>query len=184
MSAICLGQQRGDEFRELGDLDQERVVAEDAFEFEVRHVPAGLDESLDDLLALARREQPVRVVRRDEEPGVRPTEGLLQRTVARREIEVVHRPRQVEIAVGVEPLDKSLALVVQIVFDLELSLFGEVVLQMITVLEVTAELALLFGRAFGQTPQYWLNLQAAYDLKTAEREIRGRLRALRPLVPA
>lgn len=49
---------------------------------------------------------------------------------------------------------------------------------------VTAELALLFGRAFGQTPQYWLNLQAAYDLKTAEREIRGRLRALRPLASA
>ncbi len=33
---------------------------------------------------------------------------------------------------------------------------------------VTAELALLFGRAFEQAPQYWLNLQAAYDLKTAE----------------
>lgn len=33
---------------------------------------------------------------------------------------------------------------------------------------VTAELALLFGRAFDQSPQYWLNLQAAYDLKTAE----------------
>jgi addiction module HigA family antidote len=33
---------------------------------------------------------------------------------------------------------------------------------------VTAELALLFGRAFKQSPQYWLNLQAAYDLKTAE----------------
>ena len=48
---------------------------------------------------------------------------------------------------------------------------------------VTAELALLFGRAFGQTPQYWLNLQAAYDLKIAEREIRGRLRTLRPLAP-
>ena len=49
---------------------------------------------------------------------------------------------------------------------------------------VTAELALLFGRAFGQSPQYWLNLQAAYDLKTAEREIRGRLRAMRPLAHA
>lgn len=49
---------------------------------------------------------------------------------------------------------------------------------------VTAELALLFGRAFGQTPEYWLNLQAAYDLKTAEAGIRVRLRALRPLVPA
>lgn len=33
---------------------------------------------------------------------------------------------------------------------------------------VTAELALLIGRAFGQSPQYWLNLQTAYDLKIAE----------------
>lgn len=49
---------------------------------------------------------------------------------------------------------------------------------------VTAELALLFGRSFGQSPQYWLNLQAAYDLKTAERTIAGRLRAVRPLAPA
>ena len=47
---------------------------------------------------------------------------------------------------------------------------------------VTAELALLIGRAFGQSPQYWLNLQAAYDLKTAEHEMRNRLRAMRPLV--
>lgn len=46
---------------------------------------------------------------------------------------------------------------------------------------VTAELALLFGRAFGTSPQYWLNLQAAYDLKTAERMISGRLRAVRLL---
>jgi len=30
------------------------------------------------------------------------------------------------------------------------------------------QLALLFGKAFDQSPQYWLNLQAAYDLKTAE----------------
>ena len=49
---------------------------------------------------------------------------------------------------------------------------------------VTAELALLIGRAFGQSPQYWLNLQAAYDLKIAEQEIRGRLRAMRPLAHA
>lgn len=33
---------------------------------------------------------------------------------------------------------------------------------------VTAELALLFGRAFDQSPQYWLNLQSIYDLKMAE----------------
>jgi addiction module HigA family antidote len=30
---------------------------------------------------------------------------------------------------------------------------------------VTAELALLFGRAFDQSPQYWLNLQADHDLR-------------------
>jgi len=46
---------------------------------------------------------------------------------------------------------------------------------------VTAELALLFGKAFGQSPQYWLNLQAAYDLKTTEREIGNRLRGVRKL---
>jgi addiction module HigA family antidote len=40
---------------------------------------------------------------------------------------------------------------------------------------VTAELALLFGRAFNQSPQYWLNLQASYDLKIAKTTIGKRL---------
>ena len=43
---------------------------------------------------------------------------------------------------------------------------------------------LLFGRAFVQSPQYWLNLQAAYDVKTAERGMKGRLRDVRPLAHA
>lgn len=43
---------------------------------------------------------------------------------------------------------------------------------------VTAELALLFGRALDQSPQYWLNLQADYDLKTAEASIGRRLLAV------
>lgn len=46
---------------------------------------------------------------------------------------------------------------------------------------VTAELALLFGRAFDQSPQYWLNLQAGYDLKAAELRIGTRLGAVRRL---
>jgi len=49
---------------------------------------------------------------------------------------------------------------------------------------VTAEMALLFGRALGQSPQYWLNLQAAYDLKTAERSISKRLSAVAALAHA
>ena len=32
---------------------------------------------------------------------------------------------------------------------------------------VTAELALLFGKGLDQSPEYWLNLQSAYDLATA-----------------
>lgn len=41
---------------------------------------------------------------------------------------------------------------------------------------VTAELALLFGKAFGQTPIYWMNLQTSYDLKTAEKELAPKVR--------
>lgn len=40
---------------------------------------------------------------------------------------------------------------------------------------VTADLALRFGKAFGQSPEYWLNLQSAFDLKTAEAAIGKRL---------
>jgi addiction module HigA family antidote len=49
---------------------------------------------------------------------------------------------------------------------------------------VTAELALLFGRAFDQSPQYWLNLQADYDLKTAEASMGERLRAVHSVAHA
>ena len=34
---------------------------------------------------------------------------------------------------------------------------------------VTAELALLLGKALGQSPEYWLNLQAAHDLAKARK---------------
>ena len=44
--------------------------------------------------------------------------------------------------------------------------------------------ALLFARALGQSPQYWLNLQAAYDLKIAERQIGARLKAVSELESA
>lgn len=46
---------------------------------------------------------------------------------------------------------------------------------------VTAELALRLGRAFGQTPQYWLNLQTTYDLKIAQAELKDSLKDVRKL---
>lgn len=46
---------------------------------------------------------------------------------------------------------------------------------------VTAELALLLGRVMGQSPGYWMNLQAAYDLRTAADVLGERLEAVEPL---
>ena len=45
---------------------------------------------------------------------------------------------------------------------------------------VTAELALLFGKALAQSPQYWLNLQASYDLKMAETSLGKVLAGVHP----
>ena len=49
---------------------------------------------------------------------------------------------------------------------------------------ITAELALLFGRAFGQSPEYWLNLQASHDLKVAMRSMGKRLEGVQEVLPA
>src|SRR6266516_1775101 len=46
---------------------------------------------------------------------------------------------------------------------------------------VTAELALLFGKALDQSPEHWLNLQAAYNLAIARNAVRPRLRSVRKL---
>ena len=36
---------------------------------------------------------------------------------------------------------------------------------------VTAIMAIRLGRAFGTTPEYWMNLQGIYDLKRAKAEM-------------
>ncbi len=40
---------------------------------------------------------------------------------------------------------------------------------------ITPDTALRLARYFGTTPQFWLNLQASYDLKVAERELGSRI---------
>jgi addiction module HigA family antidote len=42
---------------------------------------------------------------------------------------------------------------------------------------VTAEMALRLARFFGQTPQYWLNLQSRYDLDRAQDAVGDRVAA-------
>jgi antitoxin HigA-1 len=43
---------------------------------------------------------------------------------------------------------------------------------------ITPATALRLSRFFGNSPHFWLNLQAAYDLKTAEAEMAGELAAI------
>ena len=40
---------------------------------------------------------------------------------------------------------------------------------------ITADTALRLARYFGNSPEFWLNLQAAYDLRTAEREAAAKI---------
>lgn len=49
---------------------------------------------------------------------------------------------------------------------------------------VTAELALRLGRALGQTPQYWMNLQTVYDLKVAQAALKDSLQSVKALARA
>ena len=42
---------------------------------------------------------------------------------------------------------------------------------------ITADTALRLGLFFGMDPRFWLNLQSEYDMRTAERELRGKLAA-------
>ena len=43
---------------------------------------------------------------------------------------------------------------------------------------VTGDSALRFGHWFGMDPQFWLNLQAQYELAAAERLVGAKVRAL------
>ena len=47
---------------------------------------------------------------------------------------------------------------------------------------VTADLALRFGKALGESPEYWLNLQTAYDLATAQSAVGRELKRVVPMV--
>ena len=43
---------------------------------------------------------------------------------------------------------------------------------------ITGDTALRLGHFFGNSPQFWLNLQAMYDLRLAEKEVGAKIRSL------
>lgn len=46
---------------------------------------------------------------------------------------------------------------------------------------ISAEMAVRLGRFFGTTPEFWINLQSAYDLFRATNELKRELGKIRPL---
>ena len=48
---------------------------------------------------------------------------------------------------------------------------------------VTADTALRLARFFGNSPEFWLNLQAHYDLEEKKREMEKDLKKIRPYDP-
>lgn len=46
---------------------------------------------------------------------------------------------------------------------------------------VTADTALRLAKYFGTTPQFWMNLQAQYDLEVAEDNSSDELRRIKPM---
>lgn len=49
---------------------------------------------------------------------------------------------------------------------------------------ITADTALRLGKVFNTSPEFWLNLQARYDLLVAEAELAKELGTLTPLAAA
>jgi addiction module HigA family antidote len=49
---------------------------------------------------------------------------------------------------------------------------------------ITADTALRFGRYFGTTPEFWMNLQAHYDLEVARDELGARLKSMHEMARA
>jgi addiction module HigA family antidote len=49
---------------------------------------------------------------------------------------------------------------------------------------ITADTALRLARAFDTTPEFWMNLQQAYELRSAEREMGSALKSIKPLKKA
>jgi addiction module HigA family antidote len=49
---------------------------------------------------------------------------------------------------------------------------------------ITAETALRLSRAFDTTPEFWLNLQQAYELRSAEKALGPVLKAIKPIKKA
>jgi len=47
---------------------------------------------------------------------------------------------------------------------------------------ITGEIALRLGKYFGQSPQFWMNIQSSFDMQTAQEKIGTKLKRIQPCV--
>jgi addiction module HigA family antidote len=45
---------------------------------------------------------------------------------------------------------------------------------------ISAEMAIRFGRFFGTSPEFWLNLQASYALSIAQKSLKDKIAKIKP----
>lgn len=46
---------------------------------------------------------------------------------------------------------------------------------------LSAEMAVMLAKFFGTTPEFWMNLQAAYELAQAQKNLKKKLEKIRPI---
>src|SRR5690554_2273844 len=98
------------------------------------------DQRVDNLLVLRRREQPVTAEGDDAEARFRALKrGGEITAVITEKVEIIHRPRDIEIGISIEAIDEIDPLVAKITLHLEFRI--EAIGEAVTILQVAAEFA-------------------------------------------
>jgi addiction module HigA family antidote len=49
---------------------------------------------------------------------------------------------------------------------------------------ISADMAIRLGKVFGMSAEFWMNLQSAYELVTAQKSLKSKIKRVKPLAKA
>jgi addiction module HigA family antidote len=49
---------------------------------------------------------------------------------------------------------------------------------------ISADMAIRLGKVFGMSAEFWMNLQSAYELATAQKSLKSKIKKVKPLAKA
>ena len=137
-------QEGAGDIEEFRHVEQEGVMAAIGLDLGERHPRARGVQRMHQRARFRGREQPVAGERHHAEPRLDAAKRLRQHAaMVGGDVEIVHRARQIEIAVGIEALDERRALIAQIALDLEIGVEREC--RQLAILHPPAELAMQRG---------------------------------------